>query len=224
MLNWAARYYPILRALKPQLSKGDSLLEIGSGSVGIGMFYRARFVGCEIKFADPPKAPMLPVVASAMNLPFEDRSFEGVVVSDVLEHVPPGLREVVIKETLRVASKIAIFGFPSGNKALEYDLKLAEIYDRSPQGRPEWLDEHLRYQPFPTAALFDELPPEWTVSSFDNENVGFHNWVMKQEMYRLGRRIFRVLLTFLPQQMESLLRRVDREPYYRKIVVAQRTR
>ena len=222
MLNWAARYYPILRALRPQLSAKDSLLEIGSGAVGIGMFYGARFVGCEIKFAEPPKAPMLPVVASATNLPFEDRSFEGVVVSDVLEHVPPDLRVVVIREALRVADKIAVFGFPSGDKALEYDMKLAKIYDRSPQGRPEWLDEHLRYQPFPTTKLFDELAPEWTVSSFDNENVSFHNWVMHQEMYRLGRRIFRVLLTFCPQQMESLLRRVDRPPFYRKIVVVQR--
>lgn len=222
MLHWAARYYPILRVLKPQLSETGSLLEIGSGSIGIGKFRRVPFVGCDIKFEFRPKAPMLPVVASATRLPFEDKSFDAVVASDVLEHVPPDQRALVIREALRVVRKIAIFGFPSGRTAFEYDVKLAEAYDRSRQDRPVWLQEHLQYQPFPTKDLFEELRHEWTVSSFDNENVGFHNWVMRQEMHRLGYYCFMILLAVLPRLMEYLLRRADREPYYRKIVVVQR--
>jgi|SRR5580658_758959 hypothetical protein len=222
MLNWAARYFPIIRTLKPRLSENDSLLEIGSGSIGIGMFYAAPFVGCEINFLFPPKAPMLPVMASATSLPFDDRSFDGVVVSDVLEHVPIDQRTIVIREALRVTRKVAIFGFPSGSKAFEYDVKLAQIYDRSQLDRPVWLREHLRYQPFPTAELFEELQREWVVNSFDNENVVFHNWVMRREMHLWGIRFFRILLSLLPRIMESVLRRADREPYYRKIVVVQR--
>lgn len=222
MLNWAARYFPILRVLKPQLSDTDSLLEIGSGSVGIGKFRRAPFVGCDIGFSFRPKAPMLPVVASATNLPFDNGSFDAVVVSDVLEHVPPDQRMFVIREALRVVRKTAIFGFPSGRQALEYDVKLAEAYDRSRQDRPAWLQEHMQYQPFPTKDLFGELHHEWTVSSFDNENVVFHNWVMRQEMHRLGVYCFRILLAMAPRLMEYLLQRADREPYYRKIVVVQR--
>lgn len=222
MLNWAARYYPILRVLKPQLSETGSLLEIGSGSIGIGKFRRARFVGCDIKFDFHPKAPMLPVLASATCLPFDDKSFDAVVASDVLEHVPPDQRLFVIREALRVVRKIAIFGFPSGRAASEYDLKLAESYDRTRRDRPVWLEEHMRYQPFPTKDLFDELDHQWTVTSFDNENVSFHNWVMRQEMHRLGYYGFMILLAVLPRLMEYLLRRADREPYYRKIVVIQR--
>ena len=222
MLNWAARYFPIVRLLKPHLSETDSLLEIGSGSIGIGMFYHAPFVGCEINFLSVPNPPMLPVVASATSLPFEDRSFDGVVLSDVLEHVPPDQRMIVIREALRVARKVIIFGFPSGSKAFEYDVKLAEVYDRSRQDRPVWLQEHLRYQPFPTKELFEELKCEWAVSSFDNENVVFHNWVMQKEMHRTGIWFFRILLNMLPRQVESLLRHADREPYYRKIIVVER--
>jgi Methyltransferase domain len=222
VLNWAARYFPILRELKPRLSEKDSLLEVGSGSIGIGMFHPLPFVGCEINFLFPPKPPMLPVVASATCLPFDDRSFDGVVVSDVLEHVPPDLRMIVIHEALRVARKVAIFGFPSGSKASEYDLKLAQVYDASRQDRPGWLQEHLQYQPFPTSDLFEELQQEWMVHSFDNENVAFHNWVMRREMRRSGVRFFKALLIVAPRLMEYLLRRADREPYYRKIVVAQR--
>ncbi len=223
MLNWAARYFPILRALRPHLSETDRLLEIGSGSVGIGMFRHASFVGCEIKFPDRPKAPMLPVMASAANLPFEDRSFDAIVASDVLEHVPPELRAVVIHEALRVARKIVIFAFPSGSKASEYDLRLAAVYDRRQQPRPEWLQEHFQFQPLPTVDLFKTLGPEWTVSSFDNENVSFHNWLMEREMHRLNLLIYKILLTGVPQLMEALLRLADREPCYRKIVVATRT-
>jgi predicted SAM-dependent methyltransferase len=222
MLNWAARYFPILRALKPQLADTDSLLEIGSGSIGIGKFRRVPFVGCDVNFSFRPKAPMLPLVASATNLPFDDGSFDAVVASDVLEHVFPEQRIFVIREALRVARKIAIFGFPSGPQAFEYDLKLAEAYDRSRRDRPAWLEEHVQYQPFPTEDLFEELQHEWTVSSFDNENVVFHNWVMRQEMHRPGIYCFRILLAVLPRLMEYALRRADREPYYRKIVVVQR--
>jgi SAM-dependent methyltransferase len=222
MLNWAARYFPILRALKQRLAETDSLLEIGSGPVGIGMFSRAPFVGCDVNFLVRPKTPMLPVVATATTLPFGDRSFDAVVASDVLEHVRPDQRMVVIREALRVVRKVAVFGFPSGDPALEYDRKLAETYDRSRQDRPEWLQEHMRFQPFPTEGLFDELRREWSVSSFDNENVVFHNWVMRQEMHRLGVYCFLGLLTFFPRLMEHLLRWADREPYYRKIVVVQR--
>ena len=165
---------------------------------------------------------MRAIVASAVNLPFDDRSFDGVVLSDVLEHVPPARRRVVILEALRVVRKVAVFGFPSGAKAAEYDAKLAEYYDRSREGRPEWLQEHIEYQPFPTKDLFDELPGEWIVSSFDNENVAFHNWVMRREAHRLGLYSFRILLAVAPRLMEYALRRADREPFYRKIVVVEK--
>ena len=166
---------------------------------------------------------MVPVVASGASLPFGDRSFDAVVASDVLEHVPPDQRMRVIQEALRVVRRIAIFGFPSGSTAFEYDVKLAEIYDRSRLNRPVWLQEHLQYQPFPAEDLFVELQKEWKVTSFDNENVAFHNWVMRQEMHRVGIYFFRVLLAVLPRLMEYLLQHADREPYYRKIVVIQRS-
>jgi SAM-dependent methyltransferase len=221
MLNWAARYFPILRALKQQLSRGDSLLEIGSGSVGIGKFRSDPFIGCDVYFPERPKAPMLPIVASAGSLPFDDRAFDAVVVSDVLEHVPPEERMAVIREALRVVRKIAIFGFPSGVAALNYDVRLAELYDRKQQARPEWLQEHLRYQPYPTADLFEDVQREWAVSSFDNENVAFHDWVMRREMSPWGLYTFLLLLATLPRLMEYLLQRADREPCYRKIVVVK---
>ncbi len=220
MLNWAARYFPILRVLKQRLTRTDSLLEIGSGPFGIGKFYHAPFVGCDIYFPVRPRAPMQPVLTSATNLPFGDRSFNAVVVSDVLEHVPPDERAVLIREALRVTRKIAIFGFPCGPQALTYDRKLAETYDHLGRDKPVWLQEHMLH-PFPTEALFEDVQPEWIVSSFGNESLDFHYWVMRREMRRYWTYGFTVLLVLMPRLVERALRRADREPFYRRIVVVQ---
>lgn len=223
MLNWAARYFPIVRALKQRLCPGDQILEIGAGPFGIGKFLRVPFVGCDLKFPSRPSAPMLPVAASATQLPFRDRSFDAVILSDVLEHIPPVHRMCVVREGLRVARKVAVFGFPSGVKAFEYDLKLAQAYERGGYPRPDWLEEHMRYQPFPTKELFSELPEGWSASSFENEHVAFHNWVMKQEAHRSALYGFQLLVALAPRFTEFLLRRADRAPFYRQIVVVART-
>ena len=223
MLNWAARYFPIVRVLKQHLSKVDSILEIGSGSVGIGKFYPSAFVGCDLGFAFKPRPPMLPVLASATQLPFSKSSFDAVIASDVLEHIPPDRRMSAIRETLRVTRKLAIFGFPSGPGAFDWDCKLAKAYDCRKLERPVWLGEHLRYG-FPDDRLFEDLKQEWSVTSFGNENQRFHDWVMRKEMHRSWDYGFRVLLAIAPRIMEHVLARADREPFYRRIVLVRPVR
>jgi hypothetical protein len=221
MLNWAARYFPILRVLKGRIPPGEMLLDIGSGSFGLAAFYRHRFVGCDLEFPQPPAPPMLPVRCSATALPFSSSSFAAVVVSDVLEHVPPELRTTVVQEALRVARKLVIFGFPSGPAAHDSDRNFDEFLKSRGMTPPGWLEEHMRH-PFPDRTLFEGLPREWSVESFGNEHLGFHNWVNRSELSRLRRGIFWILLTLVPHPAAALLRRADRPPYYRLLVVVTR--
>jgi O-antigen/teichoic acid export membrane protein len=221
VLNWATRYFPILRALKQHLQQPAALLEVGAGPVGIGRFYRAPFVGCDLGSSWRPIAPMVPVMATATQLPFKNRSFDAVILSDVLEHIPPGDRAAVIEESLRVTRGIAIFGFPSGAEAQAADRLLAQVYDRRRRERPTWLQEHLLYD-YPTEELFADLKGEWAVSNFGNASAGFHFWTMSKEMLRPWAYLFIILLAFVPRWMEHFLRHADREPYYRKIVVLRR--
>lgn len=206
--------------LEQHLNGNDAVLEIGSGSVGLGKFYKSPFVGCDVVFAIEPQPPMSAVVANASRLPFSDLSFDAVIASDVLEHVPPESRKKVIEESLRVARKLAIFGFPSGTEAFDCDRRLGDVYDRRHLVRPPWLDEHMCHG-FPAKELFDEFGADWHLSSFGNESIGFHFWMMNRELSPAWNFAFRRLLALAPKITESVLRRLDREPYYRRIVVLQ---
>ncbi len=71
---------------------------------------------------------------------------------------------MVIREALRVARKIAIFGFPSGATAFEYDKKLAEVYDRRRLDRPVWLERAYSLRISLRRSCSIELRAEWDVS------------------------------------------------------------
>jgi hypothetical protein len=217
MLNWAARYYPILRTLKLHgLLEQGSLLEIGSGSTGIGRFRKVPFVGCDLSFPIPPEWPMMPLTASAAQLPMRDRQFDVVVASDVLEHVPPDLRRTVIAEALRVARKLVIFGFPSGQLAWESDRALYNSYVNAKREPPGWLAEHMD-APFPDTQLFEAVDG-WNIAWTGNENLRFHAWLMQQEMSYRFVRVSMAAMRAAPSVLEFLLHKADRPPCYRQIV------
>jgi hypothetical protein len=221
MLNWAARYYPIIRTLKAHdLFNQGSLLEIGSGPIGIGRFRKVPFVGCDLTFPVPPEWPMTPLTASAAQLPMKDQQFDVVVASDVLEHIPPGLRPAVIGESLRVARKLVIFGFPSGEPAWESDKALYNAYVNDKQLPPGWLAEHME-APFPGTELFKAVDG-WKIEQAGNENIRFHSWLMRREMSYRFVRASTVVMQVAPLLLEFLLRRADDPPCYRQIVILSR--
>ena len=221
MLNWAARYYPIIRTLKAHdLFNKGSLLEIGSGSIGIGRFRKVPFVGCDLTFPMPPEWPMTPITASAAQLPVKDQQFDVVVASDVLEHIPPGLRPAVIGESLRVARKLVIFGFPSGESAWESDKTLYNAYVNDKRSLPGWLAEHME-APFPDTQLFQAVDG-WNIEQVGNENIRFHSWLMQRERSYRFVRASTAVMRAAPLLLEFLLRLADDPPCYRQIVILSR--
>lgn len=221
MLNWAARYYPIVRTLKAHdLFDKGSLLEIGSGSTGIGRFRKVPFIGCDLSFPVPPEWPMTPLTASAAQLPMKDQQFDVVVASDVLEHIPPDLRPAVIDESLRVARKLVVFGFPCGQLAWEADRTLYNDYVSAKRLPPGWLAEHME-APFPDTQLFQAVDG-WKIEQSGNENLRFHAWLMRREMSYRFVRASMAAMRATPSLLEFLLRKADHPPCYRQIVILSR--
>jgi SAM-dependent methyltransferase len=221
LLNRAARFFPILSQLRHSVPSGGTLLEIGSGSLGLGEFWGGAFVGCDVNFSSQPVKHMRPLRCSGHQLPFRDVSFDAVVVSDVMEHVPPLLRAQVVEEVLRVARRLAVFGYPCGPAAFDLDQKLYRVYQTRGQQPPTWLEEHMLH-PFPDEGLFRDLPATWKMSVIPNESLKFHSWMMKTEMFRPWDYSFRLALLVMPGLVERCLLRANHEPSYRKIFVLTR--
>jgi len=221
VLNHATRYFPILKVLKEYLPPNGNLVEIGSGMIGVGEFWSRPFVGCDLSFARPPKAPLQPVICSADALPFHDRSFDALIASDVMEHIPPTQRGRVVSEIFRVTRTVAVIGYPCGQGAWALDRRLHEHYRSRGLPPPPWLEEHL-LNPFPDEALFVDVPAGWEMKVIRNESLRFHLWMMRAEMHRTWARAFRLALLIAPGLVRRLLPMANREPYYRMIFVFTR--
>jgi SAM-dependent methyltransferase len=163
---------------------------------------------------------MKAIVGSASDLPFEDNSFDAVVASDVLEHIPPEARVKVIHECLRVCKTIAIFGFPCGPLAWEIDRKLHESYLAAGETSPIWLLEHMEHA-FPTPDVFDSVTG-WSIQQIPNEHLKFHLLMMQLERRHRVNRVFAILLESAPWLLRPILNLANRYPAYRNIFVLKK--
>lgn len=225
MLNRWVRYYPLLDLLASP--RTETILEVGSGSFGMGEFVPRKFVGCDLMFDGSTRAEtMLPVSASGTRLPFRDASFSLVLCLDTMEHVPRNERESFVKELLRVAEKTLILGAPMGKDAAEADRQLHEYFVAHDIPVPSWMKEHI--------ALLDEFPhvEEFltlfnragvTVTLRTGESAWFHRFITVVEHTRfLGK--LTVALSWRPWRtlITPILRIANVSSSYRTYFVVEK--
>lgn len=213
----AIRYLPIAKEIKQM---GDvSVLEVGSGGLGVAPYLNRPVTGIDEDFS-PPHHPLLNMVKGiGENLPFEDKNFDVVISVDTLEHVPPENREKVIAEIVRVAKKEIILAFPSGPMPIEQDQELSNVYQKKFGHEFHFLVEHLKYglpdEQQVTKILKKLAGQKATLRVDGNENLKLRNflmtgWMTKNPLVNLFFR--KVLLLATP-----IFVRMQFDPYYRKI-------
>lgn len=128
------RYLPVLQELEARPERYATILEVGSGSMGLSRFTRKKVVGVDPHIEGPRHPNMELIRGNATELPFPDGSFDLVVAMDVLEHVPSDLRPKVVAEVLRVAKKKIFVGFPSGPVSQKWEARVSERFQKNAAG------------------------------------------------------------------------------------------
>lgn len=216
----ALRYLPFVERIKNQ--NFDTILEVGSGGLGIAPYLKRKVTGLDMDFKPPFHKFLKRVKGKACKLPFRNSSFEAVVSLDMLEHLKKEDRGKAISEMLRVAKKEVMIGVPCGKAAEEEDIYLHKLYETKFRKQYGFLKEQTEeklpekegiIKSIESAAI--DLTKTIVVKSIGNENIHIHRILMKGWMTRniLVDIFFRkILLFFIP-----FIRLFDKPPYYRRL-------
>jgi len=212
----------IIQRLDGVFGNGAPILEVG-GNPGILQTFLPEKTPIIVN--SPPHIAGDIIPADGCHLPFKDRSFRGVVMLDVLEHVPEDNRSALLREIDRVSSSWLVVGGPFGNESVgEAEAILAGFHRQLTGTAHTYLEEHQRFG-LPDYAITLE-----TLKSLGYATMEIPNGLLCRWMLMLGINFF---LQKDPSDPE-LVRQVNhfvnlhlaptdnREPAYRHVIVAVR--
>lgn len=111
------RYAPIIKYIRNKSLKNQSILEIGSGPLGLTKFINKKIVGLDISFEGPHLGYLVMIKGNCHALPFKTSSFDYTICMDMLEHINHSSYDDALSEIFRVTRKTIIVGFPTGKEA-----------------------------------------------------------------------------------------------------------
>jgi SAM-dependent methyltransferase len=141
-----ARYGALARSVRSVLGGGEwKVLDVGDSSGYLGEFDAGlRAICLDVSMGADPLPGAVRVTGDGAALPFPDRSFDAVVSSDALEHVPPDRREAFLEELCRVARTVVAVAAPFDTAGVRGAEDLVRRYALLTLGREQdQLEEHL---------------------------------------------------------------------------------
>ncbi len=212
--NWspdiALRYLPIVYDIR-KTPNIRTILDVGSGSLGITPYLKQNVTGVDVTFRGPSSQYLKGVKSPADRLPFKNKSFDVSVCADTLEHVPKNRRGKVIRELVRVTKKKIYITIPCG-KSAEREDKL--LFNRLAWEEP-YLKEHIIYGLPKEKEIIKYFPLNYTVRNLTN--IYLHRFILKAQFSsnRLGKFISSVIfILLLPISLK-----INLYPTYRKLFI-----
>jgi hypothetical protein len=222
-----ARYGALARSIRSALGAGKwNVLDVGDSSGYLEEFDDGlRSICLDLSMSDDPLPGAVRVMGDGGALPFPDRSFEAVISSDALEHVPPDRREAFLEELCRVARKVVAVAAPFDTNGVRGAEDLVRRYALLTLGREQdQLEEHLA-NGLPdcdaTAAVLRRAGLDVVV----NGNGNLFDWLllMLHKFQLEARPALAALMSgddvFFNLALAS---RNDRPPFYRHVIVGSR--
>ena len=216
MINWAARYQPIVKELQSQ--KPAWTLEVGSGPEGLKMFWRDRVVGVDLNFKRSPIHCAVEAAGSA--LPFANESSPMVVSCDLLEHIHPLERRAFVLDLSRVARDSLLLAFPSGERAAQVYRDFGMRFGAADM--PVWLRQHLEYGLPEADEVAGWLEKDgWRVTSAWYESALSHSRLLRWEMIFPGKFFTYSLMRLMGPYLISRMKFSSEPPYLRVLIKAR---
>ena len=218
--NWspdiALRYIPIIKLLQKG-KVNQSIIDVGSGSLGITPYLRREITGVDINF-DGPKSKLLKRVKSPANkLPFLKNTFEIGLCVDVLEHIPKNSRGKVIQELLRVVNGSIYIVVPCGPTSVLEDKYLYDFVFRTTKRRDPYLREHFINQLPSVKEIIDLIPHPYTVKVMGLTNIYLHRLLMIIQFS--NNRFLKFISSVVFVTLIPLFLKINIEPTYRKLFI-----
>lgn len=219
----ALRYLPIVDLIKRNRFYNCKILEVGSGSYGITPYLKKEIDGLDTSFDEPRYHLLRQFRGSADHVPFSENSYDLVILSDVLEHIPKNKRGICLQEAIRVSRKAVIISGPFGKEAFEQDRELAKLSMKKLGQMHTYFKEHLEYELPEISDLESYLHGNKKVVSFRIEgkflNLNVRRWIMN--FFITNQRL--VYLFYLKGLMflVPILRLMNQRPCYRTLILIQ---
>ncbi len=222
----ALRYAPVISEIEKIKIPNAKILEIGSGSLGITPYLKQNIDAVDVDFSGPPSPYIKKIKGKAWSLPFAKNSYDITISVDVLEHIPPQLREKSIFEMIRVTNNLAVIVVPTSQESESQDKDLQAHWNKTFKIKNQFLDEHVKYglpQSENILVYIDRskrlLGKDLKVRSYPNLNLAIRNILMRTWISNNRYLYYLYLKGFLP--LVPLLKFANFGKTYRRVFVIE---
>ncbi|ADB58259.1 glycosyltransferase [Archaeoglobus profundus] len=199
------------------------ILDVGGKNGRLRDFLNESKFDLIVLDVDPKPDTKEYIVGDARALPFKPKSFDVVVSSELLEHIPPNDRIKVLENMIEVSKDLVILAAPFYSKEVEdAEVRANEFFKRFFGNDHRWLKEHIE-NGLPRERDIEEFVKSKGLNFTKIQTNNINNWLLMQlfifsayifgitpervaEVYRYYNENFLELGDFLP-------------PTYRKIYI-----